>query len=82
MIVLRKVPEKSYDKGEQFGDIFSFKLLKFEFDIRTWKHSWSITWSLENLYELEFINKDGLEDYKKMEADSDWFTTLFKIGKE
>ena len=39
MILVRKVFKDKYDKGEQFGSIFYFKLMKFTFDIDRWSPS-------------------------------------------
>jgi len=84
MIELRKIPRKHYDKNEQFGSIFAFKVGSFEFDINNYKEGFSFDLSYDNLYSLEYVTKEGQErrdkDYEKDSSlGKDWYAVLFSV---
>lgn len=92
MILVRKVFKDKYDKGEQFGSIFSFKIMKFEFDIDRWtptikdednsnkrKFCYTISISYNNLYDIELVNNKKM--YNQLLEDYknyDWMKLLYK----
>ena len=82
MIRLTKIGKDNYDKSEQFGNILSFKLKEFEFDITKYKTGWIFSLSKDNLYDLEFLNKEGIKNQKECDAymGTDWYELLYQYG--